>query len=144
LIDLTFMEGSPNGVADAGMLQARVAELEQELRLRMAEVTRLHRELRHARADVAVKDEYISVLSVEADKLQRVREQMGRVPYGSRVGRVVEAHLGVGPDAAPSVADQARSSAQRARTEVGRAKRGVRTRAGRLKRKLTRTDLSRS
>jgi hypothetical protein len=138
------MEGSPNGVSDAGLLQARVAELEQELQLRMAEVTRLHRELRHARADVAVKDDYISVLSVEADKLQRIREQMGRVPYGSRVGRVVESHLGVGPDAAPSIADQARTSAQRARTEAGRVKRGARARAGRLKRKMTRTDLPRS
>ena len=43
------MEGSPNGVADSGLLQARVAELEQELRQRMEEVTRLHCELRHAR-----------------------------------------------------------------------------------------------
>jgi hypothetical protein len=138
------MEGSPNGAADAGLLQARVAELEQELRLRMAEVSRLHRELRHARSDVAVKDEYISVLTVEADKLQRIREQMGRVPYGSQVGRLVESHLGVGPDAAPSFADQARSTADRARTEAGRVKRGARSRAGRLKRKMTRTDLPRS
>ena len=138
------MEGSSNGVADAGLLKARVAELEQELRLRMAEVIRLHRELRHVRSDLAVKDEYIAVLSMEADKLQRIREQVGRVPYGSKVGRAVEAHLGVGPDAAPSFAEQAQSTAQRARIEAGRVKHGARARAGRLKRKMTRTDLPRS
>jgi hypothetical protein len=126
---LAFMEGSSEDVADAGMLRARVAELEEELRLRMGQVTRLDRELRHARAEVTVKDEFISVLNVEADKFQKVRDLLGRVPYGSKVAGVFEQQLRVGPDARPTLAARAKVTssvaARRARSRAGRLKRRV-------------------
>ncbi len=123
------MEGSLDDVADAGALRARVGELEQELRLRMGDVTRLDRELRLARADVAVKDEYIAALNLEADKLQKIRDVFGRVPFGPHVVHALEVQLRVGPDARPRLVDRARVSssvaARRARSGAGRVKRHV-------------------
>lgn len=123
------MEGplDVDGVVDPGLLRARVVELEQELRLRMDELTRLHTELRHARADVAVKDEYIAMLTVEADKLAKIRKVIRRVPYGPRVATVLEEQLGVDPDARPTWAARTRAAtlrgARRARSAAGRTKR---------------------
>lgn len=123
------MEGSLDDVADAGALRARVAELEQELRLRMGDVNRLDRELRLARADVTVKDEYIAALNLEADKLQKIRDLVGRVPLGTYAIHAFEQQLRVGPDARPRLVDQARVSssvaARRARSGAGRLKRQV-------------------
>ncbi len=123
------MEGSLDDVADAGALRARVEELEQELRLRMGDVTRLDRELRLARADVTIKDEYIAALNLEADKLQKIRDLIGRVPFGPYVIHAFEEQLHVGPDARPRLVDQARVSssvaARRARSGAGRLKRQV-------------------
>lgn len=135
------MEGSADGVVDPGLLRARVAELQQELRLRTGEVARLHSELRHARADVVVKDEYIAALTTEADKLERIRELLGRVPYGSHMAQAFEGHLRIGPDVGPTVAARARDTtsqgARRAQSAAGRLKRRARTQAGRLKRRVS-------
>jgi len=106
-----------------------VAELEEELRLRMTEVRRLDLELRHLRADVVVKDEFIAVLNVEADKVQKIRDLLGRVPFGSHIAQGLEKQLRVGPDARPALADRVRSTAS-----VGA--RRARSRAGRMKRRL--------
>lgn len=116
-------------MTDAGVLRARLAELEQELRLRMGDVTRLDRELRHSRADVAIKDEYIAALNLEADKLQKIRDLVGRVPFGSLMVQAIEEQARVGPNPGPRLVDQARVSssvaARRARSRAGRLKRQV-------------------
>jgi len=126
---LDVMEGSLDDVADAGVLRARVVELEQELRLRMGDVTRLDRELRLSRADVTIKDEYIAALNLEADKLQKIRDLIGRFPFGPYVVHALEEQLRVGPDVRPRLVDQARISssvaARRARSRAGRLKRQV-------------------
>jgi hypothetical protein len=127
------MEGAPNDLVDAASLGARLAELEQELRLRMAEVTRLDRELRHARADVTVKDEFIAALTLEADKLQRIRDLLGRVPYGSHIAQTFEGQLRVPSQPRPSLA-------ARARRAISVAARRARSRAGRLKRLVVGSD----
>jgi len=88
------MAGLPDDASDPGQLQARLAELEHELRLRMDDVVRLDRELRHAHEDVAVKDEYIRQLSAEADTLDRIRALLGRVPFGLRIRSLFEGRLG--------------------------------------------------
>jgi hypothetical protein len=50
---------------DTRSLQSRVQDLEQELRLRMQELGQLERELRSAKADLAVKDDFIEHLHLE-------------------------------------------------------------------------------
>lgn len=127
------MEGSPDDVAGAPILRARVTELEQELRLRMEDVTRLDRELRLARADVMVKDEYIAMLNTEADKLQRIRDLMGRVPFGSRAAQTLEGQLRVESNPRPTLA-------ARVRISYSAAARRARSLAGRLKRRLLGSD----
>jgi hypothetical protein len=123
------MEGSSDDGADAEVLRAQLAEFEQELRLRMGDVTRLDLELRYARADVAIKDEYIAALSLEADKLQKIRNLVARVPLGSHVVEAFERQLRVGPDARPTLVAQAKvtssATARRARSRAGRLKRQV-------------------
>lgn len=125
------MEGSPPDVTDPEVLQARTSELEDELRLRMAELRRLHDELAHLRADAVVKDRYIAVLSGEADKLQRVRDLVARMPLGSRLARSIESQLGErlddGPVGTPAPSVRVRTTgatyARRARSLAGRIKR---------------------
>jgi hypothetical protein len=123
------MEGSPDHVVDAAFLRSRVEELEDELRLRVEDVVRLDRELRHARADVTVKDEYITVLNREADKLQKIRDLLGRVPFGSHIAQVFEGQLRVGPEDRPALVERAKVTysvtARRARSRGGRIKRRV-------------------
>jgi hypothetical protein len=95
----------------------------------MGDVTRLDRELRHSRADVAIKDEYIAALNLEADKLQKIRDLVGRVPFGSLMVQAIEEQARVGPNPGPRLVDQARVSssvaARRARSRAGRLKRQV-------------------
>jgi hypothetical protein len=123
------MEGSPDDVADAPILRARVTELEQELLLRVGDVSRLDRELRHARADVIVKDEFIASLNLEADKLQRIRDLLGKVPFGSHAAQALEGQLRVESSPRPALAARIRitysTATRRARSIAGRLKRRV-------------------
>jgi hypothetical protein len=119
------MAGVPDDVDDPGQLRARLAELEHELHLRMDDIIRLDRELRHAHEDISVKDEYIRQLAAEADTLDRIRALLGRLPFGLRLRARLEGRLGfgattpreqvVGPRASTSEATRrARSQAARA------------------------------
>ena len=112
---------------DAVYLRLRVDELEGELHSRMNEVIRLDRELRHARADVVVKDEYLAVLNAEADKLQRIRDLVARVPFGSSLVQSFDGRPRL-PDQEP-LAKRVRLTygvtVRRARAQVGRVKRRV-------------------
>jgi hypothetical protein len=133
LISSPAMEGSRDDVADMRILRARVVELEEELRLRIGDVTRLDRELRHARADVTVKDEFIAALNQEADRVQKIRGLFGRVPYGSHILLALEGHVRVGADPRPTLTT-------RARVVAAKAARRARSRAGRLKRQVMGSD----
>ena len=119
------MAGVPDDVYDPGHLRARLAELEHELHLRMEDVIRLDRELRHAHEDISVKDEYIRQLAAEADTLDRIRALLGRVPFGLRIRTLLEARLGFGAakPREPSVRRRASTSevTRRARSQAGRA-----------------------
>jgi 2-polyprenyl-3-methyl-5-hydroxy-6-metoxy-1,4-benzoquinol methylase len=57
----------------------RVEALEAELRSRMTELERQHDELRHARLDVAVKDEQLAVLQSELAPIRATLERFERV-----------------------------------------------------------------
>jgi len=119
------MAGVPDDVYDAGQLRARLAELEHELRLRMDDVTRLDRELRHAHDDLAVKNEFIQQLSAEADTLDRIRALLGRLPFGRRIRALLQRRLGFGsatpgePPAAPRPPTS--EATRRARSQAARA-----------------------
>jgi FtsZ-binding cell division protein ZapB len=119
------MAGVPDDVYDAGQLRARLAELEHELQLRMDDVTRLDRELRHAHDDIAVKNEFIQQLSAEADTLDRIRALLGRLPFGLRIRALVEGRLGFGgakpsqPPAGPRAPTA--EATRRARSQAVRA-----------------------
>ena len=123
------MEGTPDQGADAAYLRSRVGELEEALRLRMDEVVRLERELRHARADAVVRDEYLAVLNAEADKLQRIRDLAARVPFGSSAARLFEDRPPDGGGPKPALTDRVRAhyvvTVRRARATAGRVKRRV-------------------
>ncbi|HEY5098408.1 MAG TPA: hypothetical protein VII46_10180 [Acidimicrobiales bacterium] len=119
------MAGVPDDVYDPGQLPARLAELEHELQLRMDDVIRLDRELRHAHDDIAVKNEFIQQLTAEADTLDRIRALLGRLPFGLRLRALLEGRLGFGaakPSAKP-VGPRAPTSeaTQRARAQAARA-----------------------
>jgi hypothetical protein len=119
------MAGVPDDVYDPGQLRARLVELEHELHLRMDEVIRLDRELRHAHDDIAVKNEYIQQLTAEADTLDRIRALLGRLPFGLRIRALLEGRLGFGA-AKPSeqpVRPRAPTSeaTRRARSQAARA-----------------------
>jgi hypothetical protein len=119
------MAGVPDDVYDPGQLQARLAELEHELHLRMDDVVRLDRELRHAHDDIAVKNEYIQQLSAEADTLDRIRALVGRLPFGLRIRALLERRLGFGgvKSGQPPVRPPAPTSeaTRRARSQAARA-----------------------
>jgi hypothetical protein len=119
------MAGVPDDVYDPGQLRARLAELEHELHLRMDDVIRLDRELRHAHEDIAVKDEYIQQLTAEADTLDRIRALLGRLPFGLRIRAVLEGRLGFGPAKPSEPSGRARPSTseatRRARSQAARA-----------------------
>jgi hypothetical protein len=123
------MEGSVDDVAEARLLRARVSELEGELRLRMEELSRLDRELRHARADVTVKDEFIAELTFDADSFQRLRNLLGRLPYGAHLVVAFDRRLRAAPGSRALWAELARTSARArarsARLVAGRVKRHV-------------------
>ena len=127
------MAEAPDHRVEYEQLQARVIELENELRLRMGDVNRLDRELRHSRADVAVKDEYIAQLSREADVLQSIRDLIARIPFGLRITLLIERRSGLGQ--APR-ADGRGGQAGRPRNgtapEVGRRREEARRAVGRL------------
>jgi 2-polyprenyl-3-methyl-5-hydroxy-6-metoxy-1,4-benzoquinol methylase len=57
----------------------RVEALEAELRSRMGELEILHTDLRHARLDVAVKDEQLAVLQAELRPIRATLQQMERL-----------------------------------------------------------------
>jgi hypothetical protein len=122
------MAGVPDDVYDPGQLRARLAELEHELRLRMDDVIRLDRELRHAHDDIAVKDEYIQQLAAEADTLDRIRALLGRLPFGLRIRALLEGRLGFGaakpsePSEQPArPRDPTSGASRRARSQAARA-----------------------
>jgi len=119
------MQGKTGVRADAVYLRSRVDELEGELQRRMDDVIRLDRELRHARADGVVKDEYLAVLDAEAHKLQRIRELVAKVPFGSWLVRSF--------DGRPRHPDQ-ELLAERVRVTYKMTLRRTRARAGRIKR----------
>lgn len=70
-------------LADGGEQESeareRVGALETELRSRMSELERVHDELRHARLDVAVKDEQLAVLQAELLPIRATLRQVERV-----------------------------------------------------------------
>lgn len=119
------MAGVPDDVYDPGQLRARLAELEHELHLRMDDVIRLDRELRHAHDDIAVKDEYIQQLTAEADTLDRIRALLGRLPFGLRIRALLEGRLGFGAAKQSEPSGQARPSksamTRRARSQAALA-----------------------
>lgn len=124
-----LMADAPEHGLDEGQLRARVVELEHELRLRMGDVNRLDRELRHTRADVTVKDEFIAQLSREADKLQSIRDLMGRLPFGLRITSLVDRRIGARPDAHGESVVRSRKVEP---VEVGRRRSEARRAVGRL------------
>ena len=126
---MATMAGARDDVPDSGQLQARVAELDSELRLRMADVRRLDRELRHARADLTVKDEYIEHLAADADKLQAIREVVWRIPLALKIRVFVARRTGSGPDVAGARPAVTRKAAHPA---PGRVRSDARRAVGRL------------
>jgi 2-polyprenyl-3-methyl-5-hydroxy-6-metoxy-1,4-benzoquinol methylase len=58
---------------------ARAEELETQLRHRMEELERQHDELRHAKLDVAIKDEHIAVLQAELVPVRATLDQIDKM-----------------------------------------------------------------
>jgi hypothetical protein len=127
------MTDAPDHHLEYEQLQSRVIELENELRLRMGDVNRLDRELRHSRADVAVKDEYIAQLSREADVLQSIRNLIAKIPFGLRITVLIEQRVGLGRDSRPGTrAANSVRPGKRAAPEIGRRRVELRRAVGRL------------